>query len=77
MGNYRVGGKKKGIGRHHRKYRDDDKIDALHSLYKAPKNNDDDSRDDDDNDGYWDDMEEKEEEEYNDDGNNIVNITTV
>ena len=48
-----IKGKKKGEGGRCR-YRDDDKVEALHGLYKEPKDYDGDHDDD------WDNMEEKE-----------------
>ena len=54
MGNYDGGGKKKVKGGHCRRYRYDDKIEALRGLYKNPKNDDDNGHEDDNNDGDWD-----------------------
>ena len=41
MGKYDGGGENKGKGGHRLRYRDDDKIEALHGLYEEPKENDD------------------------------------
>ena len=77
MGKYDGKGKKKVKGGHRCRYRDDNKIEALHGIYKEPKDNDDSGWDDDNNDGDWDDMKDKEQEEDNDDDNDVVNITAV
>ena len=52
MGKYDGRRNKKGTGGHCRRYRDNNKIKALHGLYKEPTddNDDDNSRDDDDGD---------------------------
>ena len=59
MGKYNVGGKNKRKGEHRRRYRDDNEIEALHTLYEEPKDNDDDGRDEKEDNGDWDDTEEK------------------
>ena len=78
MGNYDGGGQKRGKWGYCRRYRDNDKIEALHSLYEEPKDNDDDGCDNDVNDdGNWDDVEEKEREEEDDYDYGVVVITAV
>ena len=57
MGKFDVGGKKKLKGGQRRRYRDNDKIEDLHGLYKEPKDDDDGGRDGDNNDVDWEDME--------------------
>ena len=51
MGKYDGGENKKGKGGNFRRYRDDDKIKALHGLHEEPKDDNDNSHDNDDNDG--------------------------
>ena len=63
---------KKGKGGRHR-YRDNNKIEAIHGLYEEPKDEDGDRGDHDEN---WDDMEEK-ERENKDDNDNIIGITAA
>ena len=69
MGKYDGEGKKNGKGRH-RRYRDDNDIEAIHGLYE-PK---DDDRERGYHDGNWEDMEEKEWENEDDD---VIDITTA
>ena len=57
MGKYDGRGKKKWKGGHHRRYRDDNEIEALHGLYEEPKDDEDDGSDDDNDNGDWNDME--------------------
>ena len=59
MVKYDGGGKRKGKGGHHCRYRDKYNIEALHGLYEEPKDDNDNGCDDDDDGRYWDDMEEK------------------
>ena len=77
MGKYDVRGKKKGKGGHRRKYRNDEKIEALHGLYEETKGDDENGRDDDDDDSNWHDMEEKEREEDYDKEDGMVDINAV
>ena len=76
MGKYDDGGNKKGKGVHCHRYRENDDIEALHGLYKEPRD-DDDGCDGDAADGDWDDMEEKEREEDNDNNDDVVDNTAV
>ena len=77
MGKYDGGRKKKEKGGNFRRYRDDDEIEALHGLYKEPKDDNDDGCGDEKNGSNWDDMEEKEQEKEQDDGDEVVKITAV
>ena len=77
MGKYNSGEKKKGKRGNYLRYRENDKIVALHGLYKEQKDYSNDVRDDDNVDEDWYDMEEKEREEDNDDDNDVVDITAV
>ena len=60
MGKYDGGVKKKLKGGHYFRYRDNDDIEALRSLYKEPKYCDEGGHYNDDNGSNWDDMEDKE-----------------
>ena len=77
MGRYNVRGKNKGKGGHHCRYRDKNETEALHGLYKVPKDDDNRSRGDDDAGGDWDNMKEKEQGEKYDGNNGVVDITAV
>ena len=78
MGKYDGRGKKKVNGEYRHRDRDNkNDIEALHGLYKEPKDDNKNGHEDEDDGGNWNNTEEKEREEDNDDNDGIVDITAV